>query len=295
MVKSEPNVLILTLYSGENELDDAIAALKTQTWSRWEHRIFRDLPNVEAHQALYDCIMNARDEFALFVKLDGDMVLTRTSALADVVHEFVLHEELDHAVFSVRDWASQQDIMGMHVYSNRVTWSHTDEALFVDPAPVVPGERRLYWQAPAPVADHMPNPSLEQAWLFGYHRALKIVQRGRLRKNAEQARIQFLLLQGVWEAYKSSLEPRRAAILLGAEQAFAGKDRALTDKRSVCVTREWKDFQQQHHVDDRLTKCWEPGHFINRWRYWRWVQLPGWLMRLVSTVRPGHTGRGVAG
>lgn len=291
---SDPRVLILTLFSGENELPESVAALESQSWSRREHKIFRYLPNLEAHQTLYDCIMNAVNEYDLFVKLDADMVFNRTTVLADIVDEFIRHKDLDHAVFSVRDWASATDIMGLHVYSNRVKWSHDDESLFVDPRPEIPGERRLYWNAPAPVADHMPNPSLEQARLFGYHRALKLVQRHRLRKNVEQAETQWNLLQGVWQAWKSTGEPRRAAVLQGAEHVFAGKDKVLVDKSEVGETVDWGDGQdsEQKQLDGWLRAHWRSGNPIVRWRYWRWVQLPRWLRRLFAIVRFRRPERG---
>lgn len=278
---------MLTLFSGENELSDCEAALKSQTHTRWEHKIFRHLGNVEAHQTLYHCIMDAANEFDLFVKLDADMVFTRRESLADLVAEFEANQNMDHAVFAVHDWATDRPTMGLHAFSNRVNWPANDESLFVDPRPQIPGERRLYWETPAPIATHMHDPTAEQAWLFGYHRALKIVQRGRLRKNIEQAETQWAVLENVWEAYKSAGDPRRAAVLLGAEAAFTSRARVLEDKSSVSPTfgRDALRDRPSDEASRWLANRWEPGSWRNRWRHWRRVQLPRRLMAMARRFR----------
>ena len=68
-------VLVLTLYSGEAEYTRCCDSLAAQSWTAWEQRRFEHLPNVEAHARVYRTIEDERADFALFFKLDADMVL----------------------------------------------------------------------------------------------------------------------------------------------------------------------------------------------------------------------------
>ena len=216
-------VLILTLYGGENELDECVAALQSQTYHNWDHRIFRHLPNVEAHRRLYQTVMEERESYGLFIKLDADMVLKDPTSLERIVAYFAASSDLDHAVFSVSDFMTQEDILGLHVFSPRVSWAKLDEALFVDPDPDIPGRRCDVWEDPAPVALHAPNPGDAQAFHFGVQRALKAFQPGRIAAHLFQSRLQWAVLQRLARHYRRSGDPRLARALLGAELVRRGR------------------------------------------------------------------------
>lgn len=223
-------VLVITLYSGENEYEKASQKIRAQNYPSIEHKVIAFKANCDAHRELYNTIENLSDQFDVFIKLDADMVLRDENTIADIVSEFSCNGELDHAVFCVRDWASQTEIMGLHAFSNRVSWMGNEEKLFVDRNPTVSGYRELYWTKPAPVANHMPDPDHYQAYLFGFHRALKIVQRGRVRINVGQICFQYFLLENVWLEFEKSEDSRRRLILIGAEDAFRSRGRVLEKK-----------------------------------------------------------------
>lgn len=281
--------MIVTLYSGEQELASSTRSLEEQTFTNWHRQILRDLPNIEAHRRLYDLIMESRREFDLFVKLDADMVFERRTALSEIVEVFQRTRELDHAIFSVSDWASKQAIMGLHAYSNRVQWLSSAETLFVDPRPNVPGQWQFVWQAPAPVAKHMPDPSVSQAYVFGYHRALKVVQRGRFLKDVDQAEMQLNLLRAVWRAYESSRDPRRALVLFGAEDAFASKEKVLVDKIESGSDDQVRELWRQSQANPYkyLSKRWSAVRRPARWRKFRWTVLPRYSNYLLRIARVG--------
>jgi hypothetical protein len=115
-------ILILTMFSGENERDMCERALHRQSYHNWEQIWFEGLPNVEAHSRLYKTIDEQRENYGLFVKLDADMVLRSPWSLEAVVSLFAADPNLDHAVFSVQDYLSRMRIMGLHVFSGRVRW-----------------------------------------------------------------------------------------------------------------------------------------------------------------------------
>lgn len=281
-MKNKPAILILSLYSGENEIEDSIASLEKQTYSLWSQEVFRFLPNAEAHKALYSRIMAAREEFDLFVKLDADVVLNRPTALSEMVQEFEKAPDLDHGIFGLADWASKQTILGLHCFSNRAFWPESEEAFFVDPNPEIPGKRRIFRENPVPLASHMPNPSLAEAFLFGWHRALKVVQRDSSPRRIGQAREQLNLLQGVWRACRAWPDVRREAVLWGAEWVFSGYDSPMREKSPAGVEGllEATPIGEGGQPCRELDRRWNPIGWTVNWRRWRWIEYPRLAHRL---------------
>lgn len=212
----KPRILIITLYSWENEFNQLLESLKVQEYTNWEHKVFDHLPNMEAHNTLYREIMRCSKEFDLFIKLDADMVFKDSKALNIIVNLFHEREGLDHLQLAVQDWFSDSIIMGMHAYSNRVEWQYKEEYLFVDYSPSFPGIRWDLWDEPAPLVNHSPDPSPFQAFHFGLHRALKAFQPGRKRFKLSQARIQWEILKRVWAHFIRKGDRRLGLVLLGA-------------------------------------------------------------------------------
>jgi hypothetical protein len=215
-------VLIGTLYTGENEFEQCKRSLQQQTHTDWEHVVYRHLPNKEAHDRLYRTFMEQSEDFDLFVKLDADMVFRSNASLQTLVNLFDSEPVLDHALLAVRDWASDSLIMGLHAYSNRAVWTSSDEKLFVDHSPSVPGKRLTTKKPPAPLVDHSPDPTPFQAFRFGVHRALKVVQRDRSELDFFRSRMQWNLLNNVQRRFKKTGHRRLGLIVAGAKEVFAG-------------------------------------------------------------------------
>lgn len=220
-MNKEPRILIGTLYSGENELDECKHSLSEQTYTNWTQRIIAHLPNKTAHDTLYREFMSARNDFHLFLKLDADMVFRASSGLSQIVNLFSASFELDHAEIAVKDWFSNQSILGLHAFSNKCRWHINDENLFVDPDPESPTPKRTIWQAPAPLVNHCPNPSPFQSFHFGVHRALKVAQSGRGRFDWFQFDAQSDLLQKVWNNFVDQKDIRIGFAVLGADLVFS--------------------------------------------------------------------------
>jgi hypothetical protein len=214
-------VLIGTLYTGENEFEQSKRSLQRQTHEHWEQVVLKHLPNKEAHDRLYRTFMEHADDFDLFLKLDADMVFRSKTALRTLVKLFESHPELDDALLAVRDWASDSLIMGLHAYSHRAVWTSSEEELFVDHTPSVPGKRLATKGPPAPLVDHSPDPSPFQAFRFGVHRALKVVQRDRSRLDLFRARMQWTLLNDVRRRFAETGHRRFGLIVAGAEDVFS--------------------------------------------------------------------------
>lgn len=218
--------------------------------------VFRDLENKEAHNALYRCFMSNRNEFDMFMKLDADMVFRSPHSLEKIVDVFRFTPNLDHLRSLVLDWYSGLLIPALHVFSNRVRWvEDPKEQMFVDAFPEVPGIRISLHGSPAPFVDHSPNPTAEQGFWFGVHRASKAVQSEREVFHRGQGVSQWRLLKAVWKRFKETGDPRLGLCMYGAELVFrgelfhsdyvAGKTHAtklrasLTDEILEMLEKEW--------------------------------------------------------
>lgn len=219
---SRPSVLVLTLFSGEAEYGKCRASLQSQTFRRWDHRVFEGLPNAEAHRRLYETIMAERDRHEIFFKLDADMVLADSEVLSDLVQVFEERPDVDHLLVAVTDWMTDSLIIGAHLFSRRVRWKEHGETLYVDPDPEFPGRKVVVERPPRDLVFHAGNPSPLQAFHFGAHRALQASQvHRRLRDvRAHNARIQWQYLERVWGHYRRSGDRRLGLAILAADAVF---------------------------------------------------------------------------
>jgi hypothetical protein len=209
-------MLILILDCGENELKGSLGGLQKQIYKNWQKVIFSNLPNKKAHDTLYTYIMDHADEYDLFVKLDADTILRDEYALENIVKYFNDNSNVDQANFAVHDVMSDQDIMGLLVFTNKAKWNGSNEKLFVDYTPTIPGKRLLIWGKPAPIALHCSNPHLFQAFHYGAHRAIKAIQGENNSKKWIQSALQWHLLIRVWTNFKKKKDIQRGMIMLGA-------------------------------------------------------------------------------
>lgn len=262
MAQSSPKLLILTLYCGETQFPAMCDALARQTFTHWEHTVFRDLPNVEAHNALYNTIMERACEFDYFIKLDADMVLSRPTALAEVMAFMTQRSGLDHAKFPVWDFFTQRLIPEVHVFSNRVHWLRNADAVFVDPTPTVPGYRIRQTGVPAPFVNHAPDPAPEQAFQFGVHRGLKAFQPDRARKRFVHAATHFGVLADAYAAYVAGGDRRHLLVVAGADAVAKARIGVSTSyKTDAAIQRVYDEIADEPDatIRSRLSRFWRSG------------------------------------
>lgn len=214
----QPNILIITLYCGENEYDACKTSVKSQDYAATVDHIFiENLPNIEAHQKCYQTIMGHADEYDLFIKLDADMVFMRDTALNEIIAFWSENNHPDLMSFAVHDFISDQNIMGVHVFSKNCTWNlETHDGLFVDPAPHYPGQRFKTFNDPAPFVSHASDPSDFSAYHFGMHRALKCFQPKRWSVDIQSYGALRTLLS-VANHYERTKNDKARLALMGAE------------------------------------------------------------------------------
>lgn len=276
-------VLVGTLYTGENEFEKGKQSLQQQTYTEWEQVVYKHLPNKEAHDRLYRTFMEQSGKFDLFVKLDADMVFRSKTSLQTIVNLFRSEPELDHAIIAVHDWASDMLIMGLHAYSDRAEWKVSDEDLFVDHSPDIPGKRLSTKQSPAPLVDHSPDPSPFQAFRFGVHRASKVVQHDRSGLAVFRSRMQWNLLTNVWQRFCQTDIRRLGLALYGAETVIEGSVRRRAYDDDSDDLRQWFEQEAADLSPEELKRRLRPRWEGRKQRESRYLQSVG-VARLLKSA-----------
>jgi len=151
------------------------------------------------------------------VKVDADMVIENEELFAGIVERYEEHPQLQDLEIAVYDFFSDRLIWGMHAYRNTVEWDTNDENLFVDRAQI-PSDRHMYDEEDlAPAAIHCKNPSPFQAFHYGVHKAMKMIQPGRWRKNSSHTRFHWTNIQETREHFRVTGDRRLGYAVLGAE------------------------------------------------------------------------------
>ncbi|NLE04747.1 MAG: glycosyltransferase family 2 protein [Crenarchaeota archaeon] len=266
MNNSEPRILILTLYSGENELQECIASLKVQTFKNFKHEIISGLENREAHDTLYKRCMQSSKDYDYFLKLDADMVLSSPLALDYIVKCAINNPNADLLSFTVFDYYTQSPIWGINIFSNRAKWTSIEEDLFVDEKPVFPGSKIKVKDWPEPHILHSPNPSYYQAFVFGIHRALKIVQHDRNTILIGHSYIQLKTIKSLYIHFKKSKDLRLAYALSGALFVFKN----IIHKN--VLTKKDEYYSEFHSVEKTIDNLNE----LNFYRFFNFIYLIKW-------------------
>jgi hypothetical protein len=213
-------IFVGTLKTIENEFKECVASIERQSHSNFEHFVFENLPNKEAHDTLYRSFMERSDEFDLLVKVDADMVIENEDLFAGIVERFQQNPRLQDLEIAVHDFFSDRLIWGMHAYHHSVEWETNDENLFVDRANI-PSDRHVHDDEDlAPAAIHCKNPSPFQAFHYGVHKALKLIQPGRWPKNKAHVWFHWQNIQETRDHFRRTGDRRLAFAALGAEFAI---------------------------------------------------------------------------
>lgn len=221
-------ILVGIMYCIEQEYPDSVWSLERQSYTNHDFFRIEKMPNKTAHEALYSCFMDHAGQYDLFLKLDADMVLCREDFLQRVVGIFQKQPEIDDLQIGVHDFFTDQLIYGLHVYSNRVTWAPNEEKVFVD----MMDSRKTRAQDMkylAPAAWHCPNPSRFQAFHFGIHKAVKVLQIGTLNVNENNRKVHSLNIRRLNEQWRARKDIRLGFAVLGAYRGLIDQ----LDYRSV--------------------------------------------------------------
>lgn len=210
------NIFVGTLYSNENEFEDCLGSIESQTYKKYQHFIYKNLPNKEAHRVLFSNFLDKRDIFDIMIKIDADMVLTSDCLFENIVTKMKQCSELEVFSIAVQDFFSGKLINGLNTYRNSVQWNFTKDTMFVDIPEVSPEKQVFDKTILAPAAIHCKNPSPFQAFHYGVHRGLKSLQK-------KHSTTHWALLENTWKNFILVKDPRIGLAIIGAELVYGGK------------------------------------------------------------------------
>jgi len=220
-MNSDPKVLVVTLYSGENEYEACKESVRQQVGVDIVHEFIEFLPKQEAHQKLYQIFNENRREFSHFAKLDADMGFSGPHALKNVLAQF--SEGVDVVSATVHDGMTNSDMQSFNIFSNRCYFHFgSNDSLFTDQLKVdYPGRHQSYVDHDRNVL-HAFNPSPFQAFMFGVHRALKVVQPGVKVPSLNNSYHQRVILNQTYNFWLESKADHLKYALWGATLVFQG-------------------------------------------------------------------------
>ncbi len=221
-LNQSPRLFIGTLYSKENEYEACVHSIQSQSYQNFDHFVFADLPNKEAHVALFSAFLSKRDQYDLLIKVDADMVISDSQLFAKIVTKMAELPEIQILSVAVHDFFSDQLIYGLNTYRNTVRWDFDKENLFVD-IPEVGLDGYLFDDKElAPAAVHCADPSPYQAFHYGVHRGLKMIQPDQEAIRESSRRSKWAGMERTWDHYQRTNDRRLALACLGSELSYAG-------------------------------------------------------------------------
>jgi glycosyltransferase involved in cell wall biosynthesis len=244
-----PRLFIGTLYSQENEYAACVRSIQSQTYQNFDHFVFTDLPNKEAHVALFSAFLEKKDQYDLLIKVDADMVISNPDLFEMIVKKMVESPSIQILSIAVHDFFSDQLIFGLNTYRNTVHWDFKKEKLFVD-IPEVPREGYLFDETElAPAAVHCADPTPYQAFHYGVHHGLKMVQPEQEVIRESSRRTKWTGVEKTWDHYRRTKDRRLALACIGAELAYAGvfiiNDLDVTSPRINQVLKKFSNLNDQ--------------------------------------------------
>ena len=267
-------LLVGTLYSGENELEECLKSIHAQRYTNYDHILIENLPELEAHYQLYKTFLDHTQEYELLVKVDADTVLCSDKLFGHLVETFEQDPSLEVLNIGVLDFFTDEMIpAGIQIYRKTTRWNFENDTVFPD-VPIMDHERYRYdTTVLAPAAWHSPNPSIPQAFHYGVHRGIKSIQK--IHSTTHWAN-----MQKVWHHFLQTRDVRLGFAVLGAELVYAGtfnrKDQDYTNPRmgEMLCTYKGMDAKQLERE-------------IRRLRFLHWGFLPDDLRRRVLRYTRG--------
>ncbi len=198
-------IYVGTLKTFEQEFEDCKKAIENQTYKDFQHFVFENLPNKEAHYTLFSDFLSKRHEFDILVKVDADTVLVHNKVFETIIEAFRKNPDKKYIQFPLYDFFTMKKIRGLNTYRNNIELAKQDN-LFVDRFIKLRMDETLF--VDKIVGYHSPNPSDYQAFHFGIHRQLK----GQLKQ----------VILPLLKAYFKTFDRKRALALIGAKLTLKG-------------------------------------------------------------------------
>lgn len=250
---------IITLYSGEKEYGESKKSVKRQ---KVRHSVdvsfIENKTKPEAHGLLYEMIMSERHSYDYFIKLDADMIFTDDGAVEKII-QYAVESGSDIFSIPVHDFLTDSMIWGLNVYRSGVRWFVDSESLFTDQQRLNGcfSSSKRYLKKDESLVSHASMADDFQGFVFGIHRAAKIVQKSEKNVKLGHSYIQLKTIKLVLSAWKKDKNRVRGWALIGA-YLLAGNKLGRYDMTSR------SDYIESFHSTDFEKQIIEADKFFSK-------------------------------
>lgn len=172
-----PRALVVTLSSGEAEEAESAVSVAKQTGVTIDHRVIRDLPELDAHNALLELFRSGVGTYDIYVKVDADTIIDHDDAFLKV-HDKLTSTNACAVQLYLHDYFTDNVIFGLNFFSPTLNeFVPANDPLYCDRS-IIHKASHLYsadfvGTGIEVVGRHCAYPHDRQAFHFGYHRAMK--------------------------------------------------------------------------------------------------------------------------
>lgn len=165
------------MHCGEGDYLECHRAIAKQSGVTITHHLVSNLPEKEAHNALWASWREVKHEHDFFVKLDADTVLAHDEVLLEFWRMMQANPRITGIQAPLLDYFTDGHINGLNCFSPKVTFRDTSDALFCDRQVDVDHDIVIksgnVVERLRPAGFHCYHATEKQAFHFGIHRALK--------------------------------------------------------------------------------------------------------------------------
>lgn len=168
-----PKFLVYTMECGEPDWHCCKLMIESQRDVTIEHHVVSNLPEVEAHNRVYEAFNEAGPSW-IRAKIDADVVLSDENVFNRVAQLLVELPMADGIGPLVYDFLSDNQIQaGMVFYTSRILFNVQRNPLFCDRNVIVNPYTRYVHSHQHVMGDHMRHCNEFTAFHYGFHRGLK--------------------------------------------------------------------------------------------------------------------------
>lgn len=173
-----PKVFVGTMYCGEGDFAMCCEAVRTQTSVQIEQVIIKDMPELEAHNALWQAWRDVQHTgYDLFIKVDADTVLAHDRVALEIFQMVQANPRITGIQAPLHDYFTDSFIDGLNSFTPKVTFQDGRDKLCcdrnVDVNHDVVVKSASVVQSLRPAGRHCYFATPLQAFHFGLHRTLK--------------------------------------------------------------------------------------------------------------------------
>lgn len=202
-----PRIFVGTMHAGEGDFLKCLERIQSQQGVVVTPHLISNLPEKDAHNALWRAWNEAKPSHELFVKVDADTVLATDETLLQIWKLFEANPRLTSVQAPLHDYMTDGFINGLNAFNPKVIFNDTRDELYCDRVDTGHDIRIQSSEVPdwlRPAGYHCHHASDRQAFHYGVHRKLKGQRE---------------VMGRVYQAWQRDKDRVRAFALLGASMA----------------------------------------------------------------------------